>query len=55
VALDPPVNGRRRRVGADLADSERPWRHDSTKLAAALMTLLSQAQVQEPEPGRLLQ
>ena len=40
---------------ADLIDIQRPWRHDSTKLAAALITLLSQAQAQAPEPGRPLQ
>jgi uncharacterized cofD-like protein len=55
VALDPPVNGRRQLIGVDLVDTERPWRHDSTKLAAALMTLLSQAQAQPPAPGRPLQ
>lgn len=43
VRLDPPVNGQRQQVGADLIDEERPWRHDSGKLAASLMTLLSQA------------
>ncbi len=52
VALDPPVNGRRRLVGADLIDVERPWRHDSGKLAAALMMLLSQAEANAFEPGR---
>ncbi len=52
VPLDPPVNGQRRLVGADLIDVERPWRHDSTKLAAALMLLLSQAEAQASEPGR---
>ena len=40
VANDPPVNGARQQVGADLIDDEHPWRHDSRKLAAALMGLL---------------
>jgi uncharacterized cofD-like protein len=55
VPVAAPVNGQRRLVGADLIDIQRPWRHDSTKLAAALITLLSQAQAQAPEPGRPLQ
>jgi uncharacterized cofD-like protein len=55
VTLDPPVNGQRRLVGADVIDDERPWRHDSTKLAAALMTLLNQAEAETHEPGRPLQ
>jgi uncharacterized cofD-like protein len=50
VALDPPVNGQRQVSGADLIDDERPWRHDSTKLAAALLNLLTQA---EAQAGRL--
>ena len=55
VRLDPPVNGQRQQVGADLIDEERPWRHDSTKLAASLMTLLSQAEAHAPMPGTLPQ
>ena len=55
VPVAAPVNGQRRLVGADLIDIQRPWRHDSTKLAAALITLLSQAQAQALEPGRPLQ
>ena len=55
VPVAAPVNGQRSLVGADLIDIQRPWRHDSTKLAAALITLLSQAQAQAPEPGRPLQ
>ena len=55
VPLDPPVNGQRRLVGADLIDEERPWRHDSTKLATTLMTLLTQAEADASEPGRPLQ
>ncbi|MGQ0600457.1 MAG: gluconeogenesis factor YvcK family protein [Anaerolineales bacterium] len=35
------ANGARRIVGADLIDDEHPWRHDSRKLAAALMNLLN--------------
>jgi uncharacterized cofD-like protein len=30
-----------RLITADLADNDRPWRHDSTKLAAAVMEVLS--------------
>lgn len=55
VSLDPPVNGQRRLAGADLIDEERPWRHDSVKLAAALMTLLTQAEAQAGPPGQLRQ
>jgi len=40
VRLDPPVNGARRLVAADLADDEYPWRHDSRKLAGAVIRLL---------------
>jgi uncharacterized cofD-like protein len=45
VPLDSPVNGvlpngARRLITADLADDAYPWRHDSAKLAAALMNLL---------------
>jgi uncharacterized cofD-like protein len=47
VQLDPPVNGRRPRlrvVTADLIDEDRPWRHDSDKLARALLNLLTEPQ-----------
>jgi uncharacterized cofD-like protein len=47
VQLDPPVNGRRPRlrvVTADLIDEDRPWRHDSDKLARALLHLLTESQ-----------
>ncbi|HLF00790.1 MAG TPA: 2-phospho-L-lactate transferase CofD family protein, partial [Anaerolineales bacterium] len=40
VKLDPPLNGGYRLVAADLIDDDRPWRHDSGKLAGALMKLL---------------
>lgn len=40
VSVDPPANGARRLITADLADEAYPWRHDSTKLAAALINLL---------------
>jgi len=42
VQLDPPVNGGHRLVTADVVDEERPWRHDSAKLAAVLMKLLEE-------------
>jgi uncharacterized cofD-like protein len=54
VTLDPPVNGQHRLAGADVIDEERPWRHDSTKLATTLMTLLSQAEAQADRPGEHL-
>lgn len=55
VSMDPPVNGQRRLAGADLIDEDRPWRHDSGKLAGALMMLLSQAEAQAAPPGQLRQ
>jgi uncharacterized cofD-like protein len=55
VPVDPPVNGQRRLVGADLIDEERPWRHDSTKLATTLMMLLTQTEAQASTPGQPLQ
>jgi hypothetical protein len=33
-------------VTADLVDEERPWRHDSAKLAQAVMDLLVASQAQ---------
>lgn len=51
VRVDPPANGRQQLATADLIDAERPWRHDSTKLAGALMSLLSQAQADAAGPG----
>ena len=51
VTPEPQVNGRRQLVLADLADEARPWRHDSHKLAASLLQLLSQAEAEEPGPG----
>jgi uncharacterized cofD-like protein len=55
VALDPNLNGRHQVIGADLIDEDRPWRHDSGKLAATLVTLLTQAEAQEAWPGRTTQ
>jgi len=46
VRLDPPVNGARRLVAADLADDEYPWRHDSRKLASAVIRLLETEDLQ---------
>jgi uncharacterized cofD-like protein len=43
VRLDSPLDGERQVLVADLADEERPWRHDSGKLANALMRLLVNA------------
>lgn len=50
VAVDPPVNGTRQLVLADLADTERPWRHDAEKTAAALLNLLAQAEAERAQP-----
>lgn len=50
VAVDPPVNGTRRMVLADLADPDRPWRHDAAKTAAALLNLLAQAEAERAQP-----
>ena len=50
VPLDPPLNGQHRVITADVADVERPWRHDSAKLANALMNLLAQAEAERPLP-----
>ncbi len=41
VQLDPPVNGTRQLITADLIDVEHPWRHDSHKLAQTLVNLLT--------------
>jgi hypothetical protein len=43
VANEPAINGQHRLLAVDVADEERPWRHDSVKLSAALMKLLNQA------------
>ena len=48
VKLDPALNGQRRVVTADVADPERPWRHDSAKVAAALIDLLAQPEAERP-------
>jgi uncharacterized cofD-like protein len=48
VALDPPLNGQRRVITAEVADPERPWRHDSAKVAAALINLLAQSEAERP-------
>jgi uncharacterized cofD-like protein len=42
VPLDPPVNGNHRLVTADVVDDDKPWRHDSDKLAAVLMKLMEE-------------
>jgi uncharacterized cofD-like protein len=48
VALDPPLNGPCRVITADVADAERPWRHDSAKVATALINLLAQSEAERP-------
>jgi uncharacterized cofD-like protein len=52
VRLDPPVNGQRRIVAADLIDAERPWRHDARKLASVLMNLVAESQASLPVAER---
>jgi uncharacterized cofD-like protein len=47
VRLGSPVNGARRIVTADLADAAYPWRHDSEKLANALINLLTADDAEE--------
>jgi 2-phospho-L-lactate transferase/gluconeogenesis factor (CofD/UPF0052 family) len=49
VPVDPPVNGTRRMVLADLADSDRPWRYDAEKTATALINLLTQAEAERAQ------
>jgi len=42
VQLEPPINGNHRLVLADVVDNENPWRHDSAKLAGALLKLFEE-------------
>jgi uncharacterized cofD-like protein len=49
VAGEPMLNGQHRLLFADVADGEHPWRHDSVKLAAALMNLLNPAEADRPQ------
>jgi uncharacterized cofD-like protein len=44
VPNDPALNGQHQVLVADVADEDRPWRHDAAKLAAALITLINQAE-----------
>jgi uncharacterized cofD-like protein len=50
VRNEPGLNGQHRVLAADVADAERPWRHDATKLAAALINLINQAEPNRPPP-----
>jgi len=54
VANEPALNGQHRVLAADVADEERPWRHDAAKLATALINLLNQAEGDRPQPETLL-
>lgn len=45
VRTEPPVNGNRRLVVADVSAADKPWRHDSAKLASALMRLIEETLV----------
>ncbi len=42
VKFDPPLNGSKRLILADVAQRDRPWRHDSTKLANLLIKLIEE-------------
>jgi uncharacterized cofD-like protein len=48
VRPEPPVDGQRQMIQADLADKQCPWRHDADKLATALYDLLTNEQVSAP-------
>jgi len=50
VTSEPAMNGQHQLLTADVADAERPWRHDATKLAAALINLITQAEPNRPQP-----
>lgn len=50
VEADPDANGRHQYVLADLIDEAHPWRHDSEKLARALLNLLHQTDEATLEP-----
>ena len=42
MKLDPPLNGSRRMIVADVDQPDKPWRHDSTKLANLLIKLIEE-------------
>ncbi len=42
VRLEPALNGGHRLLATDVVDDEKPWRHDSAKLAGTLMKLLEE-------------
>jgi hypothetical protein len=48
VRNEPALNGRHRVLSANVADAERPWRHDAVKLAAALVNLINPAEADRP-------
>jgi 2-phospho-L-lactate transferase/gluconeogenesis factor (CofD/UPF0052 family) len=50
VGNEPALNGQHRLLAADVAEAARPWRHDSTKLATALINLLNLAEADQPQP-----
>jgi len=49
VILDSPPDDARQLIITDLADVEHPWRHDSEKLAEALLDFAAVAQMSSPE------
>jgi uncharacterized cofD-like protein len=51
VKNEPALNGQHQLLASDVADAERPWRHDAVKLAAALMHLINPAEA-EPAADR---
>ena len=50
VAHELALNGQYQLLNADVADADRPWRHDAAKLSAALINLISQAEPNRPQP-----
>ena len=54
VANAPALNGQHRLLSVDVADEERPWRHDAAKLSTALINLLNQAEGDRVPPETLI-
>lgn len=51
VQLGPPLGEGIQLVTADVVDPARPWRHDSARLAQALMRLYAPIAENDPKPG----
>lgn len=54
VTNAPALNGQHRLLAVDVADAERPWRHDAAKLSTALISLLNQAEGDRVPPETLI-